>query len=276
MSKNIIFYFSGTGNSLEVAKQLKFHLDDTDTIPIIQSEPINVGDGILRVGLVYPIYVNAVPKVVLDFIKANKNIFKGFTFAVATHGGIPGIAGLNLIDNMSKLDIKLSAYYEVEMINNTPKGVAPKPLMHLNWEKEITSELIQKMLTDTESKVKSISMSLLDNESSFEIGKSKILNNLKLTFMNAIWKMSEKKPLKVVFILDESCIGCGNCAKVCTTSRIQLLSSKPQWIHDNCNCCYACFNFCPKQAIGVKHYTKKLGRYHHPNIDINEITKQNE
>lgn len=47
--------------------------------------------------------------------------------------------------------------------------------------------------------------------------------------------------------------------------------NKPEWHQDVCFFCYACFNYCPQQAIGVEHCTKKLGRYHHPEISAEEI-----
>jgi formate hydrogenlyase subunit 6/NADH:ubiquinone oxidoreductase subunit I len=41
-----------------------------------------------------------------------------------------------------------------------------------------------------------------------------------------------------------------------------------------CYFCYACFNFCPEQAILLKIYTKKNGRYHYPTITADEIARQ--
>jgi formate hydrogenlyase subunit 6/NADH:ubiquinone oxidoreductase subunit I len=93
--------------------------------------------------------------------------------------------------------------------------------------------------------------------------------------MNLMWYISGKSKPKLNFLLDECCIGCGLCEKICTTKRIKMNENKPEWINENCNFCYACFNYCPVQAIGVKHYTKKLGRYHHPEINSEDIACQN-
>lgn len=274
MLKNIIYYFSGTGNSLAVARKLATLNGNTTLIPMIQEEPLSIDSDINTIGLVYPIYINAIPKTVLNFLKKNKNIFKSFTYAVATHGSKPGVAGLNLMENMKELGIKLNAYYEIEMINNTPKGLAPKLLMHLNWEKEITSELVEKMLIETESDINFISKNIVEKKVYFKVDEKKIFNIFKRTLMKPIWNMTSKSILKVDFILDDDCIGCGRCEEVCLTNRIKLEHNQPKWIHDNCTCCYACFNFCPEQAVGVKDYTKKVGRYHHPDISLEEISQQ--
>jgi MinD superfamily P-loop ATPase len=92
--------------------------------------------------------------------------------------------------------------------------------------------------------------------------------------MKLLWSISENSKPKLDFLLDEGCIGCGQCEALCTTKRIKLIEGKPQWTTEDCNYCYACFNYCPVQAIGVKHYTKKLGRYHHPEISADDIADQ--
>jgi Pyruvate/2-oxoacid:ferredoxin oxidoreductase delta subunit len=40
--------------------------------------------------------------------------------------------------------------------------------------------------------------------------------------------------------------------------------------------CYACFNFCPRQAILVKGYNLKTGCYNHPGIRAEDIAGQKE
>jgi NAD-dependent dihydropyrimidine dehydrogenase PreA subunit len=50
---------------------------------------------------------------------------------------------------------------------------------------------------------------------------------------------------------------------------------KTVWQKDvNCFHCYACYNFCPEQAILVKNYKRKKGRYHHPEITADDIASQ--
>lgn len=274
MSKNIIFYYSGTGNSLSVAKRIGAYLYDTELIPMIKKHEIVIDKDVESVGLVYPIYVNATPRVVLEFLKKHKEKFSGFVYSVATHGGIPGVAGLHHMNFMRKMGIQLNGYYEIKMINNTPKGVAPKPFMHLEWENEIGSALIEEMLEKSGFLAQRVSNNIANKKSHFDIDLLSLSNKIKRTLMKPVWWATEKNPLKVDFILDDTCIGCGNCVSVCPTSRIELIDNQPQWVNDQCNCCYACFNFCPSQAIGVEHYTKKMGRYHHPEIDICEIVNQ--
>jgi MinD superfamily P-loop ATPase len=92
--------------------------------------------------------------------------------------------------------------------------------------------------------------------------------------MKLLWKITEQSAPRLDFTLDESCISCGKCERVCTTNRIKLVEGKPHWEGKKCNYCYACFNFCSAQAIGVKYYTKKSGRYHYPSVTWEDIAAQ--
>jgi len=271
MSKNVLFYFSGTGNSLAAARSIAGNLEDPLVVPILKADAAAcIEADTERIGLIYPIYMNSVPRAFAGFVKGLTDISDRYVFAVATHGGLPGKAGMHMRKLLEDRNIVLDAYYEVEFINNTPKGVAPKPLMRLNWELDITPEIVRDKLKSAEASIAGIVRSVLGKEQNTAAYKKGIT----YWFMEQLWKMNEKAGTKLDFILDDNCTGCGLCEKVCTTNRIKLREGKPQWTKDDCNYCYACFNFCPAQAIGVKHYTKKLGRYHHPDVTAADISGQ--
>ena len=184
------------------------------------------------------------------------------------------MAGPYLDRVLNKNRISLDAYYEIKMLNNSPKGVAPKPLMRLNWEQEITPDIINSMLKKVDLDIQDIKNRILMKENNVLIELRSKSRGIKFLMTKLLWYMSERSNPKLNFLLDESCIGCGTCEAVCTSGRIRIKDGKPVWIKDECNYCYACFNYCPEQAIGVKYYTKKLGRYHHPNITSKDIAEQ--
>ena len=276
MPKNIVFYFTGTGNSLAVAKSVAGGLTDGLVVPMLGKDGLECIDADTeRVGFVFPIYMNAVPKVVVQFIETLKPVPTTYYFALATHGGIPGMTGLYFNKVLRCRGICLDAYFEVKMINNTPKGVAPKFLMSRNWELDITTDKVEQALGEVE-------MILQDSIGIIRRKEKTVLQNppngvkrINYWLMNIVWYISNHTKHKLDFLLDnEACIGCGTCSQVCLTQRIAMKGSKPNWIHENCCLCYACFNYCQAQAIGVEHYTKKLGRYHHPDIGAEDIAKQ--
>jgi len=275
MSKNLIFFFSGTGNSLSIALELQNKLGDSSVIPILSIEgDYVVSADIETVGIVYPIYMNAAPYIISEFadrIKIDRNCY---VYAIATHGGNPGKAGCHMRKVLEDKGIELKAYFEVCMINNTPKGIAPKFLMKLEWEKDITSEKIIPILEQSLKEVNTISNSIKSRDSSSMLGLLKKEKGLGYLMMKQLWKLNARSTPKLEFLLDSNCNGCGTCEKVCTTNRIEFIDNKPKWEGEKCNYCYACFNFCPVQAIGVRYYTKKLGRYHYPEIEWADIAAQ--
>jgi flavodoxin len=68
MSKNIIFYFSGTGNSLKVAKDIANAIEDCELISMKESRKLS--STYERIGLVYPIYIGGMSGAVVKFVKA--------------------------------------------------------------------------------------------------------------------------------------------------------------------------------------------------------------
>ncbi len=184
------------------------------------------------------------------------------------------MSGLYLNRLLIKHNIELDAYFELKMVNNTPKGVAPKFLMSLNWEEDITPEKVDMVLGEAQLAMANIVNTITNKQGTTLQRIPSGTKRVAYWMMSLVWAISANSNHKLDFLLDESCTGCGTCEHVCITKRISMNEDKPEWIHKNCSFCYACFNYCPEQAIGVKHYTKKLGRYHHPEISADEIAAQ--
>jgi len=67
--KNIIYYYSGTGNSLWVARLLAAELGETKLISMAHMEEQHLASETEVVGLVFPVHIGGVPKMVLDTLK---------------------------------------------------------------------------------------------------------------------------------------------------------------------------------------------------------------
>jgi len=270
-----VYYFTGTGTSIGLIKELKSKGMEIKTFPIISPNCPKVIPRIIEtVGIIYPIHMNALPFVVQDFIRSLKSKGNPFIYVIATHGGIPGAAGTNLVQVLSNSTIDINAYYEFETINNTPKGVAPKPLMQLDWEKNLSHEKIEVMKERVSSSISQVILDIRNREDNIEDSLLPKTKGFMSKFMKLIWALSKSKP-KLEFLVDNTaCSTCGICENICLTNRIELTDEGPKYISDHCYYCYACFNYCPTQAIYVKHYDKKEGRYHYPTINWQQISKQ--
>ena len=88
---SVIFYFSGTGNCLDVAKQAAAVLKDCRLEPISRymANPYRVEDEIM--GIVSPVFSASLPPYVQEFLAKLEGEPK-YTFGIVTMGGMQGRA----------------------------------------------------------------------------------------------------------------------------------------------------------------------------------------
>ena len=92
-----MYYFSGTGNTLHVARELRARIPGATLSPMVSlldREVITPRAG--SVGLVFPIYLMTVPIPVRRFVEKLDVSAAEYLFAVATSGGTADYAGVFL------------------------------------------------------------------------------------------------------------------------------------------------------------------------------------
>jgi hypothetical protein len=99
MGKTEIYYFSGTGNSLVIARSLaqKFDGKLTPVIPLLRKDTIETSAEVI--GLIFPIYHFRVPLIIESFSTKISNLKSKYVFAVATYGFMPMNALIELEKN---------------------------------------------------------------------------------------------------------------------------------------------------------------------------------
>ncbi len=275
MSDSIIYYYSGTGNSLHVARELKQLLPGTEIVPILSvlKEGITV-QGAEQVGLVFPIYVSTIPKPVRVFLDIINLSSIQYLYTVTTNGGFPGKVDYLVYKLLKSKGFELDYYASLKMIVNTATGLMPAIMVNKKWADLIHADKVAKMELELQKELKFVAE---DVAKRVKNSGPDCQPNLASSALLAITeKMSPLDKAKAIsFFVDHDCNGCGTCEKVCPSEKIELVDGKPGWSETTqCYFCYACFNFCPQQAILVKDYKYKTGRYKHPNVSAADIAGQ--
>lgn len=254
----MIFYFTGTGNSLWVAKELGKILGEP--LVSIAAElktgknefvyPLRKEEKIL---FVFPVHSWGPAVSVMRFI--SQLIFSGYdrhaVYSVCTCGDECGYTGTMVQKALEKKGIILNACHSVIMPNNY--------ILMPGFDVD-TKDVEHQKLQDAPSRVLAIAEAISENQNVnlYNIGsmawlKSRLVYPLFSTF--AVGSNS--------FRVTDACIACGLCERVCPTGTISLIGDKPVWA-DTCVQCVACIHRCPVRAIEYGKGTLKKGRYLHP------------
>lgn len=256
----MIFYFTGTGNSLWVAKMLGEALNEplvsiTEQMREEKDEFVFSLKENERILFVYPVHSwgPAIPvnrfaaRLKLDGYKEQP------VYSVCTCGDDCGYTTNMLHKTLSGRGIGLTDGFCVFMPNN----YILMPGFDVDSE-----EVEQNKLKEAYSRVESIV---------YAISKGKKVNLYKKGSMPFL-KSYLVHPLFVNFAtgrnsfrVTDACISCGLCEKVCPTNTISLVDGHPVW-KNTCVQCVACIHRCPVRAIEYGKETLKKGRYHHPGI----------
>lgn len=268
MDKVEIYYFSGTGNSLYVARELQKRIPGTKLTPIVSLLNKGVIDTSAEtVGFVFPIHFTAIPTFIKGFIKKLDLKSSKYIFAIATRVGITHSAFYDIDKTLKKKGKKLDAYFSLNMAGNDPKFEYKVPteeeLLKLHSEVLNRLDLIEKVIINKEKNWEK------DNHATITIP------SILMRLIPAFLAISERLGFQENFYSDFNCSGCGTCEKVCLSKKIKMVNNKPVWQKSvKCYHCSACLNYCPMQSVQIKSHTEKNGRYPHPYATVEDIVGQ--
>lgn len=247
-----IFYFTGTGNSLYVAKKIGGELH---SIPkLLKEGKLEFADE--AIGFVFPCYSFGLPRLVVDFLEKSK-FQANYYFAVMTYGNMAG-AGLNQIEQIgAEKGIKFNYTNQIVMIDN----YLPMFDMQAQLKKEPGKEIegcLKNIVWDIQARKSSLTRKGLASKTISE------LVHLSYKFMV---DNGDKK-----FLVQDNCNACKVCEKVCPKNNI-VVESKPEFLH-KCDSCFACIHHCPQNAIHLKG-EKSKARFINQNVNLKEIIDSN-
>jgi len=275
-----IYYFSGTGNSLYVAKELQKRIPDCSLIPMVSllnKEVIQAHSK--SIGFIFPVHALTIPLAVKIFLKKIDMNSAEYSFAIVTRLGII-FRDFKKIDKLLKKKNKhLDSHFILNMYSNDVedkhyKNPTEADILKLEAVVQERLNLIQDIIVN-----KKISRGK-DSDYLIALPYNRPVNYLLEKLVHLAMTFSEYTGGVDYFCSDSQCTGCGICEKVCLSQKIKMIDEKPVWQKKViCYMCYACINFCPAQSVQinnmpgvVKSYTRINGRYPHPYAKVKDIT----
>ncbi len=232
--KRLIFYFTGTGNCLYVARQLAEENTELLSIPQLmkQKELDFEAD---EIGLVYPIYGHMPPYMVRQFLKKAK-LKADYTFAILTFGARKCNA-VEILDGITrKVGYRFNYISTLIMVDNWLPNFDMSEQMKIDKHIPENLAVIKDDISIHKHWMQPVSQEERDQHAGF-------MAYTGLDPEVGFLKRSEK-----YFVITDDCIGCGICTDVCPRGNYSLTSNGVKTDGD-CEFCFACIQNCPQKAI---------------------------
>ena len=232
--KRIIFYFTGTGNCLYIARELGGEDTELLSIPqMMRKEKFDFEAD--EIGIVYPIYGHMPPNMVREFIK-KANLKADYKFAVLTYGARK-CSAVEIWDDISRKAGNAFDYIgTIIMVDNWLPNFDMNEQMKM--DKHIPENL-QKLKEDIGGQ-RHWHEPVTEEE---RLQHQGFMQRAGLDPETGFLMKSEK-----AFTVTDSCIGCGICTYVCPRGNYDLTSGGAKMSGD-CEFCFACIQNCPQKAI---------------------------
>jgi Pyruvate/2-oxoacid:ferredoxin oxidoreductase delta subunit len=254
-----IYYFTGTGNSLAVARNMANELGSCEMEPIAGF----TGGGAVvpetpSVGLVCPLYFAGLPVIVAEFVKRLDLTNVEYVWAAITRKSIlSGGALLQLSRLLREKGSGLDAGSYMSTVGNyVPKYDIPFKGLKLGLLAD-ASVLATKAVEVIAARGKRLGWAPLE-----PLGPL-----LHKSFAETVNASDDG------FTVLDSCTSCGICAQVCPVFNIRLVDGQPEWQH-RCQRCLACLHWCPELSIQYGKKTEDRQRYHHPYVTLDDMREQ--
>ncbi len=286
----VIYYFSGTGNSLYSARKLA-GLIHADLLPIQDAVSVDeISTEADCVGIVFPVYNHRVPYIVHRFLSRLSGLNERYIFAVCTYGDSPCIALEYLSKLLLKRGISLACGFGVKMPYNY---ICPSPGISGLFKpfilREVPEEEQRKIFSAADQKLHVIYEAVRSRKNGTIETEYRLLEhtvdllNLRELIQKPVWLKiagySGKTDLPYIesiqlmdsgFYCDANCVRCGTCAEVCPVGNIKIDTGGPVWRH-RCEQCFSCLHWCPKSALQYGRGTAGRKRYHHPEVSLDDM-----
>lgn len=273
--KKIIYYFSGTGNSLYTANKIVQAIGGAELVSVrCNPQEVSAADADV-IGFVCPVYEWDIPGTFKKFIQQLDINPNAYIFMVATYIAVLGKSFETVQKLLEEKGTKLNYGRAIRCVASQCIAYPPFPPEKI-------------MLPYMEKQIKKTCKEIQQKKERAYPRMSPITRRRFPKTMGPYLAIEHEYDKG--FYTDDRCKGCGICQKVCPTRNITMENQKPNWNH-HCHGCNACVAYCPTKAIQFKtpQAYRELGtlitkilclpekrkRYHHPLIKAADLMRDN-
>ena len=250
--ENTIYYFTGTGNSLKIAKDLSEKLDNCNVVSIAKNiSNVDTFNPKGIVGFIFPVFYCGMPKIVKDFMENIDLSNTSYVYIIAVYGKSLGNAGCIRQGKgiFKKKNIKLNSAFYVKSVDNFVIWTWDVPPIEKH-------NIIHKMV---DKRIENIYEIIQNKKEYFDKSITEYIGPVIFGYKNFLKTVNN---MDKAFTVGNNCNSCGICAKICPVKNIEI-NEKPEWLN-NCQFCLACFHLCPNKTINYGKVTFKRQRYKNP------------
>ena len=268
----MIFYFSATGNSLDVARIIAAATGDemVDLGAAWKTDRFGLRFHVSQgedLGFVFPVHAWSTPAIVDDFLREatfvtdnGRPYVPGYCYCVMTCGAFAGSTA-DFFRKMLKAhqNINLDASYSVKSVGNCVYLYdMPKP------------EAAEAAVRAERRNAKQVAAAV----DAMQMGSFEDRNPFGSLMSRFTGRQNKVRSVAKFHVDADACISCGTCAAVCPTDTIRLVAGLPEWNGDGCTQCLACLHRCPCHATQYGKRTAKRRRYLNPALGLAYLDQQ--
>lgn len=246
----MVLYYSATGNTEYIAKEIAKGLEDecVDLLSRIKNQDYTEFYSEQPYIICAPVYVCEMPRFLSKYLKKQKFLGNQKVYFIFTSGGYCGISGQLAKWMVRKKKMKYMGHGEFKMPRNYMANDSYPMLSKEEVEERILGSY-QKLAPTVET---------IKNGEKLKARHIFLFETLITLPFNPVW--SKYKLVAKDFYSTEQCVGCGMCVKRCPLNNIELKDKRPVW-GNQCSHCMACIGNCPVRAIEYGNITQEKEQY---------------
>lgn len=256
-NKRIVFYFTATGNSLYIARQLAGEKGTVLSIPqLLKNNKLKFKAD--EIGIVFPDFAAAAPLMVRDFI-SKAQLKAQYLFSVITFGNFAANVADWWDDFCKQNGVNNHYINTLLMVDNY------LPVFDMNEQVKIDKHIpenLAKIISDIDERKSFIS----------HVDADERMKGWLKRLQDSHFPMEAERLLK---LKQDTCIGCGTCASVCPHG-IFVVKEKTVEFNGSCDYCLACVHACPQKALTLLRGERNpQARFRNENVSLMDIKLSN-